>query len=178
MLQNFSESDRAVSPVIGVILMVAITVILAAVVATFVLDMSDDVGQKTPTVKGQVSDSSSTYTLDTTGNVIDIAHEGGAELKTAKMKVVIRDTAGSPILTFGPGAWDGQTNGDDAWELQNNGAVVDGTGKLEVGDTLTVTKSADNTASASELEPDTEYEVQVIHSGTDSIVIKSDVLVG
>ncbi|WP_394324999.1 type IV pilin [Halopiger goleimassiliensis] len=34
-----SDEERAVSPVIGVILMVAITVILAAVIAAFVLDM-------------------------------------------------------------------------------------------------------------------------------------------
>ncbi len=34
-----SKEERAVSPVIGVILMVAITVILAAVIAAFVLDM-------------------------------------------------------------------------------------------------------------------------------------------
>jgi len=34
-----NEEERAVSPVIGVILMVAITVILAAVIAAFVLDM-------------------------------------------------------------------------------------------------------------------------------------------
>lgn len=34
-----SDEERAVSPVIGVILMVAITVILAAVIAAFVLDL-------------------------------------------------------------------------------------------------------------------------------------------
>ncbi|ELK56003.1 hypothetical protein D320_01493, partial [Haloferax sp. BAB-2207] len=39
----FTES-RAVSPVIGVILMVAITVILAAVIGTFVLGLGDQVG--------------------------------------------------------------------------------------------------------------------------------------
>ncbi|ELY52478.1 type IV pilin [Natronolimnohabitans innermongolicus] len=37
-----SEDERAVSPVIGIILMVAITVILAAVIAAFVLDMGPD----------------------------------------------------------------------------------------------------------------------------------------
>ena len=37
------RDDRAVSPVIGVILMVAITVILAAVIGTFVLQLGDDV---------------------------------------------------------------------------------------------------------------------------------------
>jgi flagellin-like protein len=42
LLQS-DESDRAVSPVIGVILMVAITVILAAVIGTFVLGLGDTV---------------------------------------------------------------------------------------------------------------------------------------
>lgn len=37
------KNDMAVSPVIGVILMVAITVILAAVIATFAFTMADDV---------------------------------------------------------------------------------------------------------------------------------------
>ena len=37
------KNDEAVSPVIGVILMVAITVILAAVIAAFVMNMAGDV---------------------------------------------------------------------------------------------------------------------------------------
>ena len=41
-----SEEERAVSPVIGVILMVAITVILAAVIAAFVLDMGDSIDEE------------------------------------------------------------------------------------------------------------------------------------
>lgn len=40
-LGKFLQNDRAVSPVIGVILMVAITVILAAVIASFVLGLGD-----------------------------------------------------------------------------------------------------------------------------------------
>ncbi|WP_226040553.1 type IV pilin N-terminal domain-containing protein [Natrinema sp. DC36] len=40
-----SDDERAVSPVIGVILMVAITVILAAVIAAFVLDMGQGQSQ-------------------------------------------------------------------------------------------------------------------------------------
>ena len=41
-----ADDDRAVSPVIGVILMVAITVILAAVIGTFVLGLGDDIEQE------------------------------------------------------------------------------------------------------------------------------------
>jgi flagellin-like protein len=41
----YSKTDRGVSPVVGVILMVAITVILAAVIGTFVLDLGSNVQQ-------------------------------------------------------------------------------------------------------------------------------------
>ncbi len=40
---KFNQNEEAVSPVIGVILMVAITVILAAVIAVFVFGMADDI---------------------------------------------------------------------------------------------------------------------------------------
>lgn len=43
---QLGSTDRAVSPVIGVILMVAITVILAAVIGAFVLNLGDDVGNE------------------------------------------------------------------------------------------------------------------------------------
>ncbi|WP_049909079.1 type IV pilin [Halorubrum saccharovorum] len=43
-----NAEDRAVSPVIGVILMVAITVILAAVIGTFVLGLGDQLGETAP----------------------------------------------------------------------------------------------------------------------------------
>jgi flagellin-like protein len=53
--------DEAVSPVIGVILMVAITVILAAVIGTFVLNLGDDV-QANPTAGVSVDGSDVTVT--------------------------------------------------------------------------------------------------------------------
>jgi flagellin-like protein len=48
---RFAKNDEGVSAVIGVILMVAITVILAAVIAAFVFGMVGNVNQKkTPTI--------------------------------------------------------------------------------------------------------------------------------
>ena len=47
-LDRIFGDDRAVSPVIGVILMVAITVILAAVIGTFVLGLGDSLGDTAP----------------------------------------------------------------------------------------------------------------------------------
>jgi len=47
-IKSIISDDDAVSPVIGVILMVAITVILAAVIATFVLGLGDQVSNTAP----------------------------------------------------------------------------------------------------------------------------------
>lgn len=173
MLDKLRTSDRGVSPVIGVILMVAITVILAAVVATFVLDMGSSLEQNTPTVQGQISDSSATYGIDTTGDAFDIAHEGGAEIQTAKMKVVVRDSSGSPVMTFEDGSWSG-VGSIDTWKLKINSNDVDGSGTFGVGDTLIVHKSADT--AGSELKDDTEYQIQVVHTESNSMVLKSDVI--
>jgi flagellin-like protein len=54
------KNDEAVSPVIGVILMVAITVILAAVIAAFVFGMSGNI-QKTKVVAATVSQPNATF---------------------------------------------------------------------------------------------------------------------
>ncbi|MDQ2052477.1 type IV pilin N-terminal domain-containing protein [Natronolimnohabitans sp. A-GB9] len=69
-----SEEERAVSPVIGVILMVAITVILAAVIAAFVLDMGDDMGSEPLTAS---VDSEVTYSDDEV--VIEAIDTGNAD---------------------------------------------------------------------------------------------------
>ena len=66
-----TRNDSAVSPVIGVILMVAITVILAAVIGTFVLGLGDNV-QEAPSAGVQVdrvANQSVTFTLVSTGNL-------------------------------------------------------------------------------------------------------------
>ncbi|ELZ45648.1 flagellin-like protein [Halorubrum coriense DSM 10284] len=59
-----NADDRAVSPVIGVILMVAITVILAAVIGTFVLGLGDQLGDTAPQASFDIESSN-----DTTVNI-------------------------------------------------------------------------------------------------------------
>lgn len=64
--------ERGVSPVIGVILMVAITVILAAVIGSFVLGIGGDI-QETPQASLSMEDAGS-------GNVT-VTHQGGDTLQ-------------------------------------------------------------------------------------------------
>ena len=68
MTQKIIHSDRAVSPVIGVILMVAITVILAAVIGAFVLDISPS---EDPAPSAQFG-----FDINESDHVI-VTHEGG-----------------------------------------------------------------------------------------------------
>lgn len=82
--------DRAVSPVIGVVLMVAITVILASVIGTFVLDMGRNAGETAPQASLSVS-------LDTAANNVTIEHGGGDTVDAAETRVIIEHVNGSSI---------------------------------------------------------------------------------
>lgn len=71
------DDDRAVSPVIGVILMVAITVILAAVIGTFVLGFTDQLQNPSPQASIEFDTTSDTQYVTIThvsGDVIDAAN--------------------------------------------------------------------------------------------------------
>jgi len=72
-IQTLIQDDDAVSPVIGVILMVAITVILAAVIATFVLGLGDSLSNQAP---------QASFACDGGG----LIHDGGDELKSDNLK--------------------------------------------------------------------------------------------
>ena len=82
----FNTDDRAVSPVIGVILMVAITVILAAVIGTFVLGLGDSLGDSQPSAQLEVSLSGDGGT-----GTINIEHVGGDTIPSDDVRVVIDD---------------------------------------------------------------------------------------
>ena len=67
------DDDRAVSPVIGVILMVAITVILAAVIGTFVLGLGEDIqSEANAGVTFDVTSSDATVTWVSQGNADEV----------------------------------------------------------------------------------------------------------
>jgi flagellin-like protein len=89
--QLFQDED-AVSPVIGVILMVAITVILAAVIGTFVLGLGDQVQSSAPNANFQFE-----YNTPVSGasDGIVITHNGGQDVDASN--VIVR--AGGTEIT-------------------------------------------------------------------------------
>jgi flagellin-like protein len=104
-LKQLLNDDRAVSPVIGVILMVAITVILAAVIGTFVLGLGDQISQTTPSASFQFD-----YDRDAdNGDSLTIAHGGGDTLNANEVNITVSGESG--MDEDGPFEWNGDTLG-------------------------------------------------------------------
>ncbi|WP_436927431.1 type IV pilin [Halosimplex amylolyticum] len=104
-IKQLFKDDDAVSPVIGVILMVAITVILAAVIASFVLGM------------GQQNDPTPTATIgmdyEQTGSgggveygILTLSHESGETIDAANLYIRGSGFSTSPSGTYiTDGSW-------------------------------------------------------------------------
>jgi flagellin-like protein len=89
-LKELLTDDDAVSPVIGVILMVAITVILAAVIATFVLGLGEQVSDTAPNANFE-------FDYNSSGNgEVTVTHTSGPAIDVNK-------------LSFGGPGFDGTT---------------------------------------------------------------------
>ncbi|MDG5776444.1 type IV pilin N-terminal domain-containing protein [Haloarculaceae archaeon H-GB2-1] len=85
-LKELFTDDDAVSPVIGVILMVAITVILAAVIASFVLGVGQEAQQNTPKASFDFQYEEPGASNDGDGYV-KITHDGGDPISAAELYV-------------------------------------------------------------------------------------------
>ncbi len=96
--------DRAVSPVIGVILMVAITVILAAVIGSFVLNIGgtqETAPQASVSIEESTITESGADTAFSSSDTVTFAHNGGdrfTEDNTNELRVTIN---GSLLTLFG-----------------------------------------------------------------------------
>ena len=76
----FDSDDRGVSPVIGVILMVAITVILAAVIGAFVLELGSSVATEQP---------QASFDFEVDGSNATVTHQSGSEIDNSSISVVL-----------------------------------------------------------------------------------------
>ncbi|MCZ7392621.1 MAG: type IV pilin N-terminal domain-containing protein [Candidatus Methanoperedens sp.] len=84
---KFRKNEEAVSPVIGVILMVAITVILAAVIAAFVFGMGTP--QKAPQASIVITSAT------TSTGYINLTHSGGESIDLSKTRAIIDGNSSS-----------------------------------------------------------------------------------
>ena len=104
-IKTLFTDDDAVSPVIGVILMVAITVILAAVIASFVLGLGNEATNTNP----QASFSFDYEQTDDTNSqgMVTIKHDGGDTIAHEELYV-----RGDGFVDPGSGNYDGLSSSD------------------------------------------------------------------
>jgi flagellin-like protein len=113
----FKTVDRGVSPVIGVVLMVALTVLLAATVGAFVMNM-DPPEDQMPTATWQLSNESSYILID---------HRGGGAARAEMLTAVVTYQNGvTETVPFTEGshafADDDELTAADSLKLYNNSA--------------------------------------------------------
>ena len=111
---------------IGVILMVAITVILAAVIGSFVLGLGDQLNSQGPTVSIGVQGETNTTT---TGEaLVRINHNNGPDLQLSDLSIEVRNASNNELAAEFTG--DGTAQGgtvDGILNLTLNGASPTGT---------------------------------------------------
>jgi len=119
-LKTFELDDQAVSPVVGVILMVAITVILAAVIGTFVLDLGGQVKQNAQA--GVSFDESPTGQIDTTDDGTN-----NPDTETYEVTVQLNSIQNADSLTI-------TASDNDNTQIENEGGNADPTTESDATD--------------------------------------------
>jgi flagellin-like protein len=160
--RKFSKDEDAVSPVIGVILMVAITVILAAVIATSVFNMSDNLGESPPTVSITAKNNAADSTLD-----IIIDHNGGDPLKGSEWKISVAKEGTNPKYVTSTASDDFEVGGRIIMEGDETiaGNSYNFTG---AGTSWTYTDSAGDN-----LVENTKYNIKMVHIPSNAIVLNA-----
>ena len=149
-----ADDDRAVSPVIGVILMVAITVILAAVIGTFVLGLGDSV-ESAPQATLQIQENTDDP------NKFDVRHRGGDRIDFNDFDVVI----------------DGSTDNDGSYSYGGTENLGDDEYSTADEEVITVGQSETITIDGEGSEGEEEVTVSLVHGPSENIVLERTVTI-
>ncbi|QSG02294.1 type IV pilin [Natranaeroarchaeum sulfidigenes] len=142
-ISDIYSDENAVSPVIGVILMVAITVILAAVIGAFVIGIGDE-QQTVPQASWDASQTTEDFSHDddttfASLSVVEVEHQSGQSIDSSNIDITID---GNP-------AWGVEPSGDP--ETDDSVEALWSSGEISAGSTATVVLY-DNDPSAGPVE--------------------------
>jgi len=148
-LKQLLDDDDAVSPVIGVILMVAITVILAAVIATFVLGLGEQISETSPNTSFSFDyDDEATgsdawgSSIPASGGLLNVTHSGGPNIDASQLSLT-----GSSVSSAGTyAASNDYSSGDEISAGDSIGIAVDS------GDSISIVWENEEGAESSVLQ--------------------------
>ena len=120
-IRDLISDDNAVSPVIGVILMVAITVILAAVIGTFVLGLGDQVQTTTPQANFDTEYKQDLQSASDSFDALVITHTGGDTIQASNLNVSVTGqsagTTGTPVIYKSAFENESDVSAGNTWNL-------------------------------------------------------------
>ncbi len=169
------DDDRAVSPVIGVILMVAITVILAAVIGTFVLGLGDQVQSTTPQASFGF-DQSETTIGSNSYTTVTITHETGDTISGSNLGVNVdgdtaytNDSSADPLVQ---GTFDGDVSAGTSVTItaatSDSDVTTGETTLIDDGGTLDMDADGGDTSDISDVGLKSGETVRVVYDSPDS----------
>lgn len=90
-MKHQKRSEDAVSPVIGIMLMLVVTIVIAAVITAFATGMA---GDSTTTPMALLEADNPQLTTEGYLNTFDIVHKGGDEMILENIQIVVTPTGG------------------------------------------------------------------------------------
>jgi len=168
---NFLFGKKAVSPVIGVILMVAVTVIMAAIVGGFVYQTARP--KVPPSMSSSLADDSlKAVGTDTSNRIAKLYWEGGQSIDESEFNSIVTytDNATGEVTVVLDGA---------SWIA--NSAVAMGTGKITLewvdsdgsgdispGDRLDFSQVSGSTTAR--VKANSDFTVKILHKSSEAFV--------
>ncbi|GCF14926.1 hypothetical protein Harman_28610 [Haloarcula mannanilytica] len=171
---TYSHDPRGVSPVIGVVLLLSITVLLAATVGGFVLNETVDLDDRTPTV----ARSTGSFVTGPSGgcgeNTVEIRHAGGDSVPADEIEIAVRlpDTGTRARLVDLPvaGTALSASNTDDpdnvVYDYCVGGVIAEGGQPWSAGRTITFQLNA----GGGTVEPGDAIDVRVVHAPSNGVL--------
>ncbi len=163
-MRLFRKNEMAVSPVIGVILMVAITVILAAVIAAFVFGIG---GQQAAAPTASIV---SANNPDTTSIDLKIQHKGGDTLKGGDWKLSVVPVGESPQFVISQAG----NNLAVGAQIITSNVTTNGTWSGTVTTGVNVTNSSvfyPDPLYANDLVSGQKYDVKLVHVPSNAMLL-------
>lgn len=149
------EAERAIAPIVSVMLMVLLTVILAAAVGTFVMDVGEGAVDSPPRASISIR-------ADTGNDTITIQHEGGDALHESETTVQLTNESSGEMLTFAAGGGQAVFDTNDELDIHVDSA----TGAELVGGPWSK-RTADGSMT---LASGVQYTVRIVDAPTDRLI--------
>ena len=182
-----SQQDRGVSPVIGVILMLAITVVLATTISALTLGVTEDINDPAP----NIAQATGEFVVDDpdafANQIVRITHKAGDNVPVEQLEIVVRasgpevDTEARLVNLPAEDTQLDPKNLEDPDNIVDNGndnrnsvIISDDTNVWAAGDAITFrinTGDADFRVDEENTGPEADrLEVLIIHAPSNSIL--------